>query len=534
MTCKTLRCCTYNCRGWGSGSNYVSILLKAYDLIFIQEHWLLPDHLGALNISDDFISVGVSGIDTCNSELLVGRPFGGCGILIRKSLASNVRRLRNCSKRFCAIILTLTNPITNSSFNTLLLSVYLPTDYGTSDSRNSFSESLAELEGFVSSHPYDNLIICGDFNVDFCRGGHNCSSLISFMHDFNLVRTDVNPNINYTYRRDDHTSFPSDLDLVCTQLLDCLAVGANLCLPKSRSKSSAVPGWNIQAHSLRQSANFWHKLWCDCGCPTSGVLFQIKKKTKKRYKYEVRRLKRQREYIKCEKMGEALSYSRQRDFWKEVRKLSNSVIGRRTNVPVIDGLSNDVEIADLFSSKLKHILNSGCSSSARSDLVSFLNSSLCVSDLEFTTISSATVSAALSQLKLGKSEGTNLLSNHFICASPVLKEFLCNIFTAMLRNGYVPNSLRDCILQPIPKPGKDPSNSDNYRPIALAHTLGKVFEVCILNEYRSAFATSTLQFGFKQGFSTDLCTGLIKNVMTMWTTQYSLRNCCNGIYLLCL
>ena len=193
MTCKTVRCCTYNCRGWGSGSNYISILLKAYDLISIQEHWLLPDHLGALNISDDFISVGVSGIDTCNSELLVGRPFGGCGILIRKSLSSNVWRLGNCSKRFCAIILT--NPITNYSFNTLLLSVYLPTDYGTSDSRNSFSESLAELEGFVSSHPYDNLIICGDFNVDFSRGGHNCSSLTSFMHDFNLVRTDVNTNL---------------------------------------------------------------------------------------------------------------------------------------------------------------------------------------------------------------------------------------------------------------------------------------------------------------------------------------------------
>ena len=33
-------------------------------------------------------------------------------------------------------------------------------------------------------------------------------------------------------------------------------------------------------------------------------------------------------------MGEALSHSRHRDFWKEVRKLSNSVIGRRTNAPV--------------------------------------------------------------------------------------------------------------------------------------------------------------------------------------------------------
>lgn len=82
----------------------------------------------------------------------------------------------------------------------------------------------------------------------------------------------------------------------------------------------------------------------------------------------------------------------------------------------------------------------------------------------------------------------------------------------MLRHGYVPKSLRDCILQPIPKPGKDPSSSDNYRSIALAPTLSKVFERCILIQFHAAFVTSSLQFGFKPGVSTDLCTGLIKNV----------------------
>ena len=71
-----------------------------------------------------------------------------------------------------------------------------------------------------------------------------------------------------------------------------------------------------------------------------------------------------------------------------------------------------------------------------------------------------------------ESEGINLFS-------PVLSEFLSDLFTAILRHRYVPNSLRDCILQPIPKPGKDPSSSDNYRPIALASTLSKVFELCL-------------------------------------------------------
>ena len=51
-------------------------------------------------------------------------------------------------------------------------------------------------------------------------------------------------------------------------------------------------GWKDAACGLRESANFWHRIWSDSGCPSSGVLFQIKKNAKSRYKYEVRRLKR--------------------------------------------------------------------------------------------------------------------------------------------------------------------------------------------------------------------------------------------------
>ena len=91
----------------------------------------------------------------------------------------------------------------------------------------------------------------------------------------------------------------------------------------------------------------------------------------------------------------------------------------------------------------------------------------------------------------------------------------------MLRHGYVPKSLRDCVLQPIIKTGKDPSDSDSYRPIALAPILSKVFEWCILIDHRSVFTTSSLQFGFKQGMSTQLCTGLIKNIIARYNLNDS-------------
>ena len=53
--------------------------------------------------------------------------------------------------------------------------------------------------------------------------------------------------------------------------------------------------------------------------------------------------------------------------------------------------------------------------------------------------------------------------------------------------------------------------------IALAPTLSKVFEWCLLLDNRSSFSTSSLQFGFKQGLSTDHCTGLVKNVVARYT-----------------
>ena len=71
-----------------------------HDLCLIQEHWLLPDHLKALNISDssDLLSVGVSGMD--DSELILGCPCGGCGTLI---LSAFVR----CPSNFVMLFLTL-------------------------------------------------------------------------------------------------------------------------------------------------------------------------------------------------------------------------------------------------------------------------------------------------------------------------------------------------------------------------------------------------------------------------------------------
>ena len=73
----------------------------------------------------------------------------------------------------------------------------------------------------------------------------------------------------------------------------------------------------------------------------------------------------------------------------------------------------------------------------------------------------------------------------------------------------MPSVISGCTLLPIPKPGKDPSCSDHYHAIALASTTSKIIEWIILLQYSQYVSTSDLQFGFKPGISTSMCTGSI-------------------------
>jgi len=209
-------------------------------------------------------------------------------------------------------------------------------------------------------------------------------------------------------------------------------------------------------------------------------------------------------------MGNALAANCSRDFWKEVKKVNKSkhCINKP---PVIDGVSGDTQVTELWSAKFKELYNR-CDPSKRDSLLDQLHSVITREDLATIAVDSDTVVGALKRLKLGKSDGRSLMSDHVLRAPPLLASKLSRLFTALLHHGYTAGCLRDSIIQPIPKGLKDPAISTNYRVIALASCLSKLLELCILMSFPDIFCTSDLQFGYKKGFSTDLCTGLLKLV----------------------
>ena len=116
---------------------------------------------------------------------------------------------------------------------------------------------------------------------------------------------------------------------------------------------------------------------------------------------------------------------------------------------------------------------------------------------------------------------TSLSSDFLIYAAPVIADAYAQLFTAILRHGYVPASLRDCLIVPIRKGQKDPSISGNYRSIALAPSLSKTLEWVILSQFTECCCTIDLQFGSKKGMSTSLCTGFVKYVVTQYLSNES-------------
>jgi len=103
-------------------------LCDDYDVVLIQEHWLLPNELDLLhNVHFDFYGFGTSAVDE-TSDLLIGRPYGGTAILYRKTFADKITKVDTGTSRITAVQLRLT-------VGTLLfINVYMPTNYGDDDS----------------------------------------------------------------------------------------------------------------------------------------------------------------------------------------------------------------------------------------------------------------------------------------------------------------------------------------------------------------------------------------------------------------
>ena len=189
-----LKLLSYNCRGLNDSKKiYLLSLLKACDVLFLQEHWLTDGQIQDLNsVSDDHFAYGVSGFD--NKEVLHGRPYGGCAILWRRNLNARISYIDSGSRRVCAVRCSF-------DFGSLLLiNAYMPYEQGDMSSAE-FSLQLSTIDYLIQNNAGCHVIIGGDFNVDFGRDWAHTNLLNDFCNEHFLfpVVHHVKNEIDYSY-----------------------------------------------------------------------------------------------------------------------------------------------------------------------------------------------------------------------------------------------------------------------------------------------------------------------------------------------
>lgn len=619
-----IRMATYNCRGYNNlKKQYIADLLTSSDFLLVQEHWLSDDQIASMGeISSDHLVQGVAGFG--NSEILAGRPYGGCCIFWRQNLLGTMVTVPTSSRRICAVIFS------NNFFRLLIINVYMPFEDGTTRV-DDFCDQLSAIDHLIEQNQDCHVVLAGDFNVDFSRPSTHGPILTSFCQTNNMhpAMSHTNCNVDYTYHfgmsrfsildhfivsevifdssvssvsclhsvdnLSDHEpvviqlqmpynllagatksfvhkpawykassshideyrrvlsnklhdiSLPVDV-ITCKDMLCCspshrsalnlfmnditsaCLCAANTTIPPTKEHRSdeGLPSWNEEIKPLRDKSIFWHNIWVSCGRPHDGVVANIMRRTRAFYHCAVRKLKRDLDCATSERFASALLASNgSRDYWSEVKRIRSH---RSTVSATVDGCSGALDIAGHFAKKYEDLYS--CVSYDQQDMDSIRCSlsdiiSLSNFDNNCVVISHVDVAAAVQHLKPGKGDGNKgLSSDHILLGSSELFVHLAMLLTSALSHGYAPDDLLHSSIIPIPK-GKTCNKTDsaNYRGIALSSVVGKILDNVIIGRFGDLLSTSELQFGFKSGKSTNMCTMVLKETISYYINNGSRMYC---------
>jgi hypothetical protein len=221
-------------------------------------------------------------------------------------------------------------------------------------------------------------------------------------------------------------------------------------------------------------------------------------------------------------MAQSLSDKETDSFWREVRKTHPKKVHYPSKV---DDVTESSEIAEhVFGNKFDKLYN--CLSYDVEDMKVLrddINNAVenkCTCNCEHGNhcITFKDCYEAIKKLKLSKSDGcTGILSDHIVHAGDKLACYLALLFNCMLSHGLSPDGMLLGTMIPLPK-GRwaNLSDSDNFRTITLSSIFGKLLDFIVLNKEERQLCTSELQFSFKKGAGTTLCTSMIQETVSYY------------------
>ena len=298
----------------------------------------------------------------------------------------------------------------------------------------------------------------------------------------------------------------------------------------NKVSNQRFPGWNEYCKDKRKDALNWHNIWKDNGRPRHGYIANMRRKSRSDYHRIVKICRKKENTIRSERMAQSLLDNNCRQFWNEVRVMRGGGVTKPPSQ--VDNVTGNDEIAELFADKFKDVFNSvGYDTNLVNGLYDKCNDTLKrYSNVDECLITSDDVRRYIKKLKFGKSDGNaGLFSDNFKYGTDKLFEYLVYLFNMMIIHGISPENMLVGTAIPIPKHKRiNKSVSDNFRGICLQSILCKLLDMFMLEKENVSLKTSELQFGFKEGMSTDLAMAVVSETVDYYINR---RGC---VYMLAL
>ena len=321
-----------------------------------------------------------------------------------------------------------------------------------------------------------------------------------------------------------------NLDTMSQDLLTCIsdAVKHNIPLSSNSKPHKIMPGWSEFVAPLKDQSIFWKSVWISAGRPLDNILHQLMKRTRNKYHFAVRKIKRLEQEIQKSKFLQSCLDGDVTDIFTEIKRIRDK---NSNNSRVVDGYSTDVGITDNFKRLYADIYNAH---DDEEDLGRTLHeNNKLISDGDLQTVSLITpdlVTKIINNFHNNKNDSyISSKSNSFKHAVGILAEPISDLLKCMLVHGYIPRIFLLCSLVPLVKNrNASKAKSDNYRLIAISSIMLKILDHAVLSICDSDLQPSHHQLGFQKGLSTTLCTWLVQETVNYF------RNRGSPVYLCCM
>jgi hypothetical protein len=249
--------------------------------------------------------------------------------------------------------------------------------------------------------------------------------------------------------------------------------------------------------------------WRTSGNDENRSAYLAYSKARTEYHKAVRFVKKHAQSLRLESTASSLARApSQKEFWKRLKK--SFPLRKKTPVDIEGMSSSDPKLADKFAGKYEEIFQKYEPTADKDILHSLLSSKS--SSVKSDCWNQINVSKAISMLSLDKCTSDGIPPDVFANCGPSLSYHLSLLFRACEAHGYLPPEIAQGTVHQVPKANKDPSKIGSYRPITIGSVVAKIFEACVLIEYKDQLQSSSKQFGFKSGSNTAHCSLTVKGV----------------------